>query len=285
MNAQFSTNFRAAVGAQEPVTWIDANGIRLAATRRGSGKPIICLHALGHGARDFEELAKRLGDNFEIVSLDWPGQGLSPPDGIVPTAERYERILEMAMDALKIDRAIIIGNSIGGAAALRLAARAPERAVALVLCDTGGLIRITPAVRFVILRMSAFFAAGEGGAKWFARGFYFYYRWIVLPRAPQHARRIVASAYEIAGILRAAWQAFAKPDADIRALVPCIDCPVMIAWAKSDRVISWSLTKTAARRFRDVRIRFFRGGHSPFLEDTERFTRDFRQFARDKKLI
>ncbi|HKD23475.1 MAG TPA: alpha/beta hydrolase [Rhizomicrobium sp.] len=276
---------RAAVGAQEPVTWIDAGEVRLAVMRRGRGVPVVCLHAIGHGARDFEDFARLVGDGFEIIALDWPGQGLSPPDGAAPTAAHYETVLRAAMDALKLERAILLGNSIGGTAALRLAAYAPERVTALVLCDTGGLVALTPVARFIVLRMAAFFGAGERGAKWFARAFRFYYRHIVLPRAPRQAERIAASGYEIAGVLRAAWEGFAEPDADIRALVPRVVCPVLVAWAKSDRVIAWSLSRKAARRFRDVRVKRFRGGHAAFLEDPERFARAFRSFAKDKSLV
>ena len=287
MNApvQLSTNYRAAVGAPEPVTWIDAAGTRLAVMRRGQGTLVVCLHAIGHGARDFEPLAKRVGDTFEIIAIDWPGQGLSPADGKAPTAAHYEQILKAALDVLKLERAILIGSSIGGATALRLAANAPERVTALVLCDTGGLVALTPFVRFLIGRYAAFFAAGERGATWFAGAFRFYYRRIVLPRARDEAERIIASGYEIAGTLRQAWEGFAHPEADIRALVPRVKCPVFIAWAKSDRVIVWSLCRKAARKFKDVRIKFFRGGHAAFLEDTDRFARAFRQFAKDKTLV
>jgi 4,5:9,10-diseco-3-hydroxy-5,9,17-trioxoandrosta-1(10),2-diene-4-oate hydrolase len=286
MNApvQLSTNFRAAVGAQGPVTWLDADGTCLAAMRRGKGKPVLCLHALGHGARDFEQLANLAGDAFEIIALDWPGQGLSPFDDKAPTAAHYEVLLKAAMDALKLDRAILIGNSIGGAAALRLAATTPERVAALVLCDTGGLVALTHFARFVILKGAAFFAAGERRAQGFARAFSFYYRWIVLPHARAQADRIIASSYEIAGLLRQAWEGCAQAEADIRELVPRVTCPVFVAWAKSDRVIVWSLCAKAVRRFPDVRIKFFRGGHAAFLEDAERFAHAFRQFAKDKNL-
>ena len=225
-----------------------------------------------------------MGDTFEIVALDWPGQGLSSPDDAAPTALHYEEVLRAAMDALKLDRAILIGNSIGGAAALRFAAHASERVAALVLCDTGGLVALTPFARFVIRRKAAFFAAGERHAKWFAGAFRFYYRRIVLPRARVEADRIAASGYEIAGLLRAAWEGFAAPEADIRACVTRIKCPVFKAWARSDRVIVWSLCRKAARKFPDVRIKFFRGGHAAFLEDAQRFARAFRQFAKDKNL-
>ena len=104
-------------------------------------------------------------------------------------------------------------------------------------------------------------------------------------RAREEAERFTASGYEIAGILRQAWEGFAEPDADIRTLVPRVKCPVFIAWAKSDRIIAWSLCRKAARRFSDARMTFFRGGHAAFLEDAQRFARAFRQFAKDKKLV
>jgi 4,5:9,10-diseco-3-hydroxy-5,9,17-trioxoandrosta-1(10),2-diene-4-oate hydrolase len=288
MNAplQLQTQYRAAVGAQEPVTWIEVTGARLAVMRRGRGKPVLCMHAIGHGARDFEPLANLVGDTFEIVALDWPGQGLSLADGKAPTAAHYEQVLKAAMDALKLERAILIGNSIGGATALRLAANAPERVEALVLCDTGGLLALTPFTLFMIGSTAAFFGAGERGAKWFARAFRIYYRRLVLPHAREEAERIIASGYEIAGTLRRAWEGFALPEADIRALVPRVKCPVFIAWAKSDHLGAfWSLSRKAARGFPDLRVQFFRGGHAPFLEDPERFARAFRQFAKDKNLV
>lgn len=282
MTAQdIRTPLRAAVGAQEPVTWIEADGLRLAAMRRGKGPPVLCLHAIGHGARDFEALANLVGNECEIIALDWPGQGLSPPDGRAPSAEHYEMIALQVLDALKIERAIVIGNSIGGAAALRLAAHAPERVAALVLCNAGGLAPIDPFVRFIIGRMVAFFRAGERHASWYPRAFHFYYRYLVLPRAPEQSARIIASAYEIAPVLRQAWESFAMPEADIRGAIEKVHCPVFLAWARSDRIIAWSRSRKAARRFRNKRIELFRGGHAAFLEDPEQFARSFLRFLRE----
>ena len=145
MNAppQLHTNFRAAVGAQEPVTWIEIDGRRLAAMRRGRGKPILCLHAIGHGARDFEEFAGLVGDTFEIIALDWPGQGLSPPDGAAPTAEHYEHVLR-ARDGCAQPRARDPHRQFDrrrGRLALR-GTRAGARGGTRV-CDTGGLVALT----------------------------------------------------------------------------------------------------------------------------------------------
>jgi len=271
---------RAALGAQEPVTWIDAGGTRLAAMRRGKGFPILCLSAIAHGARDFEDLAARIGDGFEIVALDWPAHGLSPADGKQPTAAHYASLIVPALDALGIRRAIVLGNSIGGAVALQVAAAAPERVAGLVLCNAGGLAKVTPFARFVIGRMAAFFLAGENGKRWFPRAYDFYYSRFVLPRADTtHRARIIAAGPEMAATLRAAWEGFADTGADTRHLVPKVQCPVFIAWAKNDQIIQWSRSKTAVRKFRDKRTQLFNGGHAAFLEDAAAFASGLRSFA------
>jgi pimeloyl-ACP methyl ester carboxylesterase len=271
---------RAELGAQAPITWIDAKGTRLAAMRRGSGFRIICRSAIAHGARDFEDLARRIGDKFEIIAIDWPGHGASPPDGAAPTPAHYADLVVAAMDALGIKRAILLGNSIGGATALRVAADVPERVAGLVLCNAGGLVKITPFARLVIRRMAAFFYAGEIGKTWFPRAYRFYYTRFVLPRAPkEHRERIIAAGPEMAATLREAWTHFADPDADARDLVASVQCPVLVAWAKSDRIIQWSRSKRAARKFRNRTIKLFRGGHAAFLEDPGRFAKALRSFA------
>lgn len=275
-----AVSLRAQVGAPEPVSWIDAQGVRLAAMRRGKGVPVVCLHAIAHGARDFEAFAARVSDGFEVIALDWPGQGRSPWDGERPSAAHYESVLARALSALALDRPILVGNSIGGAAALRYAAGRPDAVRALVLCDSGGLGAVSPFVRFLIGRFVAFFRAGERGRRWFGPAFRFYYNGVLRERAAAAQReRIIASGYEIAALLRQAWESFAEPDADISHLAPSVRCPVWFAWAKDDRIIPWSSAKAAAKRFRDFRVTLFRGGHAAFLEDPDHFAAEFRAFV------
>ncbi len=284
MNAISGTppSLRAAAGAQEPVTFIDANGVRLAAMRRGRGIPIVCLHAIAHGARDFEDLATRLGDEFEIIAIDWPGQGRSPSDGEPASAARYAKILESALTAFGVERPILLGNSIGGAAALQAAAAAPHRYRALVLCNSGGLSAVGPFARFLIERFVAFFRAGEEGKRWFGPAYNLYYRRVLRepPAAAQRAR-IIAAGYENAAPLRTAWQSFARPEADTRALAAKVTCPVWLAWAKDDAILAWSGVKDAAAKFPLHKATLFKGGHSAFLEDPERFAAEFKSFVRE----
>ncbi|MBI3677452.1 MAG: hypothetical protein HY243_12640 [Proteobacteria bacterium] len=54
---------------------------------------------------------------------------------------------------------------------------------------------------------------------------------------------------------------------------------MFIAWARSDRVIPWSVCRKAARRFPVRHIQLFRGGHAAFLENPKDFAKSFRRFV------
>lgn len=259
---------------------IEVGGTRLALSRRGRGPVVVCLHATGHGARDYEDLASRLADSFETIAVDWPGQGLSPVEGEPASAARYSRILEELLPRVVVGPAILIGCSIGGAAALDLAARRSDLVRALVLCDPGGLLAVNSLVRFGTRAMSAFFAAGARGVSWYPKAFDLYYR-MMLAGMPARAQRgrIVAACVETAPVLAEAWASFGRPEADLRAKVCEVRSPVLLAWAKSDRVLPWSRCQAAASKFRDARLEMFEGGHAAFLEDPARFESVLRAFA------
>jgi 4,5:9,10-diseco-3-hydroxy-5,9,17-trioxoandrosta-1(10),2-diene-4-oate hydrolase len=275
-----SASLRAALGAQAPFETVDAGGTKLAVMRRGKGRPLVCLHAIAHGARDFETLAEKVGDVFEVIAVDWPGHGLSPDDGRAPGAAHYSQVLSHLLDALKLERPILLGNSIGGAAALQVAASRGDLG-GLVLCNAGGLRKVDGVARFAIARMVSFFRAGEMGKKWFGPAYRFYYSRLVLPLAPQaHRERIIAAGYELAPLLRQAWESFARPDADARHLVAKANCPILFAWAKSDRLIPWPASKKAAMTAKNGTVALLKGGHSAFVEDADDFARVLRAFAR-----
>jgi pimeloyl-ACP methyl ester carboxylesterase len=271
----------AALGAEEPVSHMNAAGSLVAVKRWGAGPPVLCLHATGHGGGDFAALAQRVGGRFEIIAVDWPGQGRSPSDGAPPRAAHYSELVLGLCDALQLRRPFLIGNSIGGAAALIAAHRAPDRFSGLVLCNAGGLAPIDGVARFAIGRMVAFFEAGARGASWFDAAFAVYYRRLVLPRAPARTQRdrIIAAGRLLAPLLAQSWRGFAESDADLRDLAAEIEIPVWLAWAKSDQLVAWGRSEPAARRIPNRTITLFRGGHAAFLEDPDRFAQHFLKFA------
>jgi 4,5:9,10-diseco-3-hydroxy-5,9,17-trioxoandrosta-1(10),2-diene-4-oate hydrolase len=263
---------RSAVGAVPPAHEVEVDGIALAYDDEGQGVPVVCLHAIGHGAGDFARLRARLRARHRVIALDWPGQGASGDDRHPTSAGRYAALLAGFVDALGVERAVLLGNSIGGAAAIRYAAAHPHRVCGLVLENPGGLQAIDVLVRRATRLMAAFFAAGERGAAWYPPAFAAYYR-LVLQRgaaAPQRAR-IVASGREIARVLREAWESFGEPDADLRALVPGIDRPVLFAWATRDCLVQLRASLPAIRRFPNARLERFPAGHAAHLETPDAF--------------
>ncbi len=273
---------RAELGAREPWKECSVDGVRLAYDDEGSGPALVCLHAIGHGARDFEGLRARLRERYRVIALDWPGQGCSGEDHQTVSAARYAGLLRGFVDALGLSELALLGNSIGGAAALRFAAESPGRARGLVLVDSGGLDRVDAAARAVSGLMARFFEAGARGAGWFPRSFDLSYR-LVLPAPPARAQRerIVASAREIAPLLGEAWRSFGEPAADARALAGSLRCPVLVAWAERDRILQLRRSLPAIRRIPNARIERFPGGHAPFLECPELFLPSLERFLRE----
>ncbi len=278
-----NTNYRSAAGAQQPYKVISLSGITITyADSGGSGPVLICLHAIGHGARDFEDLSRRLSPRYRVLAIDFPGQGNSGPDTEPASATRYTELLAQFIDRLDLHSVTLLGNSIGGAVSIRYASAHPERVKALVLCDSGGLGKPGPVGRVFIGGFVQFFAAGRRGAFWYPWAFDRYYRRVLIMDSSREERdRIIRSAYEIAPTLEQAWRSFARPEENLSPLLSSIQCPVLLAWAKQDFVVPLRSAQPSFHLFRKHQLEVFDGGHAAFLEDPDRFEKSLREFLGD----
>ncbi|HEX7761157.1 MAG TPA: alpha/beta hydrolase [Caulobacteraceae bacterium] len=277
-------SLRAETGVAAGSPTIEVDGVTLAYDRQGAGPPVVCVSAISHGARDFDALAQRIGQRFEVIRLDWPGHGRSGDDAQPASAARYGALLAGALDQLGVSEPILIGNSIGGAASITAASilAAKGRPVrALVLCDSGGLGPVDATITRFCNAFAGFFAAGERGAWWFKAAFAAYYRFLVLPQpaAADQRRRIVAAAYETAGVLRQAWQSFGRPEADQSAVLQGLGLPIWFAWAAQDRVLPLAFCKAAIEATPGATLTTFTAGHAAFLEQPDAFAQAFLAFA------
>ena len=249
------------------------DGTPLVLDDEGAGDTVVCLHAIGHDARDFAGVRDRLRGRCRVIAVDWPGQGRSPHDGGPVAGGRYARLLGGVLDALAVESAVLLGNSIGGAAALAYTAENPGRVRGLVLENPGGLAPVDdPLARAALAGMVRFFAAGVRGAGWFRTAFALYYRLVLQRHAARPARaRIVAQAYALAPLLEQAWRGFGAPEADLRALAPRVACPVLFAWADRDVFVALRRSLPAIRRFPNAEVVRFPAGHAAHLETPEAF--------------
>jgi pimeloyl-ACP methyl ester carboxylesterase len=109
----------------------------------GEGPDVLLLHGLGGTKSSFYETAAALSrDGYRVHALDFPGFGGSSKPATAPYSARwFADTVALTMDALEIDRAHIVGNSMGGRVALEIGMRHPDRVAALGL--------LCPAVAFI----------------------------------------------------------------------------------------------------------------------------------------
>jgi pimeloyl-ACP methyl ester carboxylesterase len=107
--------------------------------RAGTGEQIILLHPLGAELVVWEPVLGRLAAERDVIALDMPGFGASPPlpDGTPPTPQALAAAVARFLDEIGIERAHIAGNSLGGWVALELARAG--RALSVAALSSAGL--------------------------------------------------------------------------------------------------------------------------------------------------
>jgi pimeloyl-ACP methyl ester carboxylesterase len=130
---------------------VDVDGLRLAYRAVGdpSAPPMVLLHCLGEDERDWHPLLPALAANHRVYAVDQRGHGASGQPGRYSFELMRDDVIAF-LDALGIDRCVLIGHSMGGTVATLAAEAAPQRLTHLILEDTpaprpGGPVRPRPA--------------------------------------------------------------------------------------------------------------------------------------------
>jgi len=105
--------------------------------RAGSGHAVVLVHGFGSSIYTWKDVIPALAQSHDVVALDLPGFGESDQPADLSFEDLPRAVLGL-MDRLGIERAALVGNSMGGAAAALVAAESPGRVSALVLIDAAG---------------------------------------------------------------------------------------------------------------------------------------------------
>lgn len=118
---------------------IQGGDLTVSVTDTGAGPPVVLLHGLGCGRRMWTHQIRALKERFRVIAYDQRGHGLTDAPAVATSysAGHLARDLIGVLDAFKIERAAVVGFSLGGGPALALAASRPERVSRLVLADVG----------------------------------------------------------------------------------------------------------------------------------------------------
>jgi pimeloyl-ACP methyl ester carboxylesterase len=143
----------------------------LAFARTGAGPPLLLLHGLGLSRRSWEPVLPALAEDFDVIAVDLPGFGGSPPvpAGIEPAPAVLAAVVAGLLDELGLPAPHVVGNSLGGWVALELARLRPVASLTL-LSPAGLWRRGTPWYDRVSLRISRWLSRHAAGPLcWLAR--------------------------------------------------------------------------------------------------------------------
>ncbi len=118
----------------KPGQKVHVDGVRLHYVEAGEGPPLLLLHGLNGSTFSFRLLMPYLAPHFRTIALDLKGFGYSDrPSGGDYSLGEQARLVAGFLDALGIEKAFVLGHSLGGAVAMRLALAFPERIERLIL--------------------------------------------------------------------------------------------------------------------------------------------------------
>ncbi len=142
-----------------PFTDPPINGARIYYEIAGEGLPVVLLHAGIANSRMWDAQFAALAQHYRVLRYDLRGYGQTTAPAM---AYSHHDDLNALLDQLGIDRAVLIGSSNGGRAAMNFALAYPQRAAGLVMvCSTPGGFRFEGAPPPIYDQISAAFEAGD----------------------------------------------------------------------------------------------------------------------------
>lgn len=230
-----------------------ASGGPFSYTDEGEGPVLVGVHGLPGSARDFRYVGGALPSTVRLIRLELPGFGETPASSAsgATIADRGNFVLA-ALDALKLERVVLFGHSMGGPVAVHAAAHAPSRIAALGLLASVGLRPHRMLRRFAAA--GAFSRAvdrpllGALAKKLLHRAF------VATGFSPQTSEAEVAQTTKIIAALD-----LGQHRENLARLIQ----PTLMAWAEDDAFIEKEIfEELAAQVPKGPRLRWADGGHN-----------------------
>lgn len=258
--------------------FVEIENLKIAYKDEGSGQVVLCLHALGHSSKDFLSLYSLPHNNFRIVSIDFPGHGISDNPNQTISSKYFAKITDEFIKILGLKNLIIIGNSIGGATALRITSN-NANIRNLILANPAGLDKKGWLAPLFLNYMIHFFQNGVNKKANFQDKFSKYYNKVLTSdTALDRKKEIVKDAYRIAPILVQGWTSFKQDEEDLRSLTETVNCPVLFTWGMNDKFVQFNRNKKAIEKFKNYKLIKYQIGHTPYIECPDLFLKDFQEY-------
>jgi 2-hydroxy-6-oxonona-2,4-dienedioate hydrolase len=260
----------------------EANGLLIRYLTAGEGPPLLLLHALGESALDWRWVLSDLARTHRVYAPDLPGFGDSAKPAADYSPAFFERFAAAFLDALEVERSAVIGNSLGGLIALRLALSESSRISALALIDSAGLGREVSSA----LKWPALPGYGEAAITLSKTPLGATQRaWLRIPLLFARPERVppewIEEQYRLSQLpgfsqaVVAALRAQVDPGGQREVLLdrlPSLEIPTLVVWGESDRIFPVSQARDAVAHLREGSLELVPDcGHLPHVERPKRF--------------
>jgi pimeloyl-ACP methyl ester carboxylesterase len=255
----------------------------------GEGPPVVFIHGLAGCWQNWLENIPRFAERHRVVAVDLSGFGHSELPREEISIPGYGRFVDAFLEQIGVERATLVGNSMGGFIAAETAISHPSRVEKLVLVSAAGgpaLRERNDASQARVMRAARLLAPIAAAAV--ARREHMIrrprLRQILLYKIARYPQRIepelcfeVASGGNKPGFLNALQ---AILDYDFEQRIGEIACPTLIIWGRNDEIVPVEDAYEYERLIPDARkVIFEETGHVPMLERPERFNRLVEEFV------
>jgi pimeloyl-ACP methyl ester carboxylesterase len=259
----------------------------------GEGPPLVLLHGDGDNRLDWLGTLPILARTRRVYAPDFPGLYGGPVPGGGYTAAGFAPYVVGFMDELGLKEAALVGNSLGGLVALRVALGEPGRVGALGLVDAAGFGRaVNPALTSLTLpgygRAAISWAQTTPGARQRAlgRGSLLFAKPLLVPEYWLEEQRRLAWTPRFMSATLAALRAMLSPVWGQREVVlddlSRLRMPTLVVWGTLDAVFPAYQARDAVGRIPDGRLALIPGcGHLPQVEKTQEFADAVTKFLDD----
>ena len=239
---------------------IEINGVPVNYEIKGQGSPVLLLHGWGGCIGSFAPVAEVFSANYQTVSLDFPGHGLTPEPPEAWSVTEYMEMTAQFIRRMDLGACDIIAHSFGGRVAILLSATYPELVHKLVLCDSAGLIPRRG------LKYKLRVARHKLGKKLARIG------WIDrLLHLTERARNAGSADYR--ALSDSMKKVFVRVvNQDLRPYLKGIKAPTLLIWGSEDRDTPLSFAHIMEAEIPDAGLVVFEGaGHFSYLDEFQRF--------------
>jgi pimeloyl-ACP methyl ester carboxylesterase len=276
---------------------ISVRGVDTFLVDAGQGPPIVMLHGLGATNASFLPTLHELSRDYRVIAPDLPGFGDSGKPLRAYHAGFFAKWAKALLDALGLERAHFIGNSMGGRIALEVALRHPERVDRLALLAPAVAFRklrqLVPLVRMLRPELAALpmivprTSVVEGTRRLFARAGRLEAAWY--QAAADEFLRVFAMPRGRIAFFSAAREIYLDPPFGRRGFwsrLESLERPAMFLWGDSDFLVPSAFARHVERCVPQARSLILENcGHVPQFEQPEITHRLVRQFfSEDSKL-